>query len=158
MKNLMKETRGAVYVEFLGVFLPLFIFFLCIIQLIFVQTANLITDHAAMTAARAACVVLPDDPNLGGAPVGSFSGPKRADITKAAAIPLSALGPEGDGVTVDLNQGSYGRDDIIQVTVKYDYKCRVPGGALLVCGADGIKDLKAVAEMPNMGADYKYGP
>lgn len=155
--KLLRDTRGAVYVEFLAVFLPLFMFFLSLVQLIFVQTASLITNHAAMTAVRAAVVVVHDDPAAyGGVPEGSVSGARLADIQRAAEIPLAALGPEGQGVTVDVGS-SYTRDQLITVRVSYDYKCRVPGGALVVCGPSGIKKLAAEASMPNQGADYRYG-
>jgi Flp pilus assembly protein TadG len=155
--KLLRDTRGAVYVEFLAVFMPLFLFFLSLVQLIFVQTASLITSHAAMTAVRAAVVVIHDDPKLyGGIAEGNASGARLTDITRAAAIPLSALGPEGEGVTVDAG-GPYSRDQMVTVTVTYDYKCRVPGGAFFVCGPSGVKTLSAQATMPNQGAEYKYG-
>ena len=155
--KLLRDTRGAVYVEFLAVFLPLFMCFLALVQLIFVQTASLVTNHAAMTAVRAAVVVIHDDPAAyGGVAEGSVSGARLTDIQRAAEIPLAALGPEGQGVTVDVG-GSYGRNEKVTVTVTYDYKCRVPGGALIVCGPDGIKTLAAVASMPNQGAEYRYG-
>jgi Flp pilus assembly protein TadG len=155
--KLLRDTRGAVYVEFLAVFMPLFIFFLSLVQLIFVQTASLVTSHAAMTAVRAAVVVLHDDPALyGGIAQGNASGPRLADITRAAAIPLSALGPEGEGLTVQAG-GPYGRDQSVTVIVTYDYKCRVPGGAFFVCGPGGVKKLIAQSSMPNQGAEYTYG-
>jgi Flp pilus assembly protein TadG len=155
--KLLRDTRGAVYVEFLAVFLPLFMFFLSLIQLIFVQTASIITQHSAMTAVRAAAVVVHDDPAAyGGVAEGNVSGARLTDIQRAAEIPLAALGPEGQGVTVDI-AGSYTRDQVITVTVNYDYKCRVPGGALVVCGTSGIKKLAAQASMPNQGAEYRYG-
>ncbi len=155
--KLLRETRGAVYVEFLAVFLPLFIFFLSLVQLIFVQTASLVVSHAAMTAARAAAVIAPDDPAYyGGAGVGTLGGAKKNDVIKAAAIPLSALGPEGEGLTVDVG-GAYAKDAMITVKLKYDYKCRVPGGALFVCGFGGTKTISAEAAMRNQGAEYVYG-
>jgi hypothetical protein len=55
------DVRGAVYVEFLIAFLPVYVFFLCLIQLALLFTVRLITDHAAQNAARAAAVVIGDE-------------------------------------------------------------------------------------------------
>lgn len=61
-KQLGKDTRGAVYVEFLLVFIPIFTIFLGLVQASLMYAANLVVTHAANTAARAAAVVLDDDP------------------------------------------------------------------------------------------------
>jgi hypothetical protein len=53
-----------VYVEFLIAFLPVYVFFLCLIQLALLFTVRLITDHAAHNAARAAAVVIGDEQGL----------------------------------------------------------------------------------------------
>ena len=58
MKNREKRgDEGAVMVEFLAAFLPIFAFFLGLVQLVFIQTASLIVNHAAHVAVRAAVVV-----------------------------------------------------------------------------------------------------
>jgi hypothetical protein len=62
MNRLAKDERGAVYVEFLLVFLPVFLIFLGLVQASLLYTANIVVRHAANTAARAAMVVLDDDP------------------------------------------------------------------------------------------------
>lgn len=62
MNHLAKNEKGAVYVEFLLVFLPVFFIFLGLIQAAMLYTANIVVRHAATTAARAAMVVLDDDP------------------------------------------------------------------------------------------------
>jgi hypothetical protein len=53
--------RGAVFVEFLIVFLPVLTFFLCLLQLALLFTVRLATEHAALTAARAAAVIIGDE-------------------------------------------------------------------------------------------------
>jgi hypothetical protein len=58
----MGDQRGAVYVEFLMAFVPLFTLFLGIAQLVLLYGAQLVVDHAATRAVRAAVVVLDDDP------------------------------------------------------------------------------------------------
>lgn len=82
------DERGVAFVEFLVAFVPLWIFFLCIVQLALIATASLIVQHAADSAARAAAVVLPDDPS-------QYEGPDAMlDAVRAAALaPLTPLAP-----------------------------------------------------------------
>lgn len=151
-----RRVAGAVYVEFLIAFLPIFFFFLALVQLIFVQTANLITKHAAVKAARAAVVVLPDDPkHYGGVPVGSFSGQRKSDIEHAARIPLGTMGLEALTAKVTMD-GAYGRDAIVKIKLEFLYHCEVPWGRFVVCGLSNHKKILAEAAMPNQGADYEY--
>lgn len=55
-------TGGAVYVEFLLAFIPLFFLFLGMVQMGLLYAADLAVRHAAVVAARAAMVVIDDDP------------------------------------------------------------------------------------------------
>lgn len=59
----MKDERGAAYVEFLIAFLPLFTLFLGMVQWALMGAADLVVQHAASRAVRAAVVVLDDDPD-----------------------------------------------------------------------------------------------
>lgn len=54
--------RGAIYVEFLMVFPPLFLLFLVILQYSLLYLSHLGVQHSAAMAARSAAVVLDDDP------------------------------------------------------------------------------------------------
>ena len=56
--SLSRDERGAAYVEFLIVFIPVFMMFLGMIQAAMMYAANLVVTHAANTASRAAIVVL----------------------------------------------------------------------------------------------------
>lgn len=164
-RSLSGETRGAVYVEFLIAFMPLFSFFLCLVQLAMLQTANLIVKHAAVVAARAAVVILPDDPDrYGGTTVNRAEGTRRDKIVQAATIPLSTLEdfpfPE---VRFPTEEGGnddrvvFGRDDLVRVQVTQLYRCRVPLARTIVCGAFfGLKRLRGEASLPNQGASYGY--
>ncbi|MGB5547931.1 MAG: hypothetical protein WBM74_15255, partial [Polyangiales bacterium] len=68
-RSLLADRRGVVFLELLIAFVPMWTFFLCVLQLAFVAQANLMVKHSADAAARAAVVVLPDDPNeYGGEP------------------------------------------------------------------------------------------
>jgi len=152
-----RGRAGAVYVEFLIAFLPIFFFFLGLVQLAFVQTANLIVKHAATKAARAAAVVLPDDPQYyGGVPVGSFSGQRQTDIEHAAQIPLATLGlleASTAQVTVDT---AYSRNALLTAKVTYQYHCKVPWGLFAVCGLSNFKQISGQATMTAQGALYEY--
>jgi hypothetical protein len=71
---LRRDERGAVYVEFLLSFPPLFLLFMAICQLSLVATAELVVQHSATRAARSAIVVLEEDPQrYGGALRGQLS-------------------------------------------------------------------------------------
>ena len=52
---------------------------------------------------------------------------------------------------------SVGRNDVVRVQVAVDYPCRVPGGALIVCGFGLRKRLLGEAALPNQGASFAYG-
>ena len=60
--SLRRDERGAVYVEFLLAFLPIFLMFLAICQVAFLVAGRLVVNHAAFAGARSAIVVLEDDP------------------------------------------------------------------------------------------------
>lgn len=62
-KTLLSDRGGAVYVEFLLAFIPLFFLFLGMVQMGLLYGADLVVRHAAVTATRAAIVVIDDDPS-----------------------------------------------------------------------------------------------
>jgi hypothetical protein len=61
-KSLVRDTGGAVYVEFLLAFIPLFFMFLGMLQMGLLYGASLVVQHSAVVASRAAMVVMDDDP------------------------------------------------------------------------------------------------
>lgn len=120
MSSLKQCQRGAVYLEFLLAFLPIFILFLGIVQLALVRGAQLVVREAAARACRSAIVILDDDPSkhstergllhgsppppgffarigsffgMGGAPDPGPDGSRLAAIRAAAYVPLTALSP-----------------------------------------------------------------
>jgi Flp pilus assembly protein TadG len=100
---LVEDRRGVVFLEFLIAFVPVWTFFLCVVQLAFITHANLMVKHAADSAARSAVVVLPDDPNeYGGEPKMSVRRNRVAvsDIGRALGRVGSALrnSPNSDAV------------------------------------------------------------
>ena len=89
-------TRGAVYVEFLIAFLPLLIFFLCLWQVSILYTTKLFVDHAAFSGARAAAVVIAENPNRvndsGGPPsVNVLTGRRNRLVQDAVGLALMPL-------------------------------------------------------------------
>jgi hypothetical protein len=165
VKKLLRDRRGAVYVEFLVAFLPLFIFFECLVQLSGMFTAKLVVQHAAVTATRAAVVVLHDDPDYyGDEPMGSASGQRLEAIELAAAIPMRSVRSIVDyKVTFPSQPGGsdnrtdFGRDDLVRVKVDATYRCQVPIASRLVCNfITSTRSLTGEAALPNQGADYEY--
>lgn len=158
-------SRGAVYVEFLVAFLPLLVFFECLVQLAGLVGARFVVHHAAYAAARAASVVLYDDPkHYDDLAVGEASGKRREAVERAAAMPLKAVRsivdfkvtfPSSAGANDD--RASLLPDDLVRVRVEAKYRCFVPLASHLVCGVlSGARTLTAEAAMPGQGAEYQY--
>ena len=77
------DSRGVVYIEFVLAFMPLLLMFLAICQVSMLTMGRLVVQHAALCGARAAIVVLEDDPkNYADAPRGNLKdgAPTRASI------------------------------------------------------------------------------
>jgi len=87
--------------------MPLFLLFLAICQLSLLVVARVVVSHAAVNAARAAVVVLEDDPAEYGNVergvlsdgIGSQKGRRMKDIRSAATEPLKILAPGADALT-----------------------------------------------------------
>jgi len=129
LDQLKRCDSGAVYVEFLIAFFPVFLLFLGTVQLAFVRAAQLVVREAAARACRSAIVMLDDDPGrhstargmLYGAPPdpGFFArmegffglgepaargdqGSRLAAIRTSAYVPLAALSPPVEWMTGTL--------------------------------------------------------
>jgi len=121
-------SRGAAYVEFLVVVVPLLTLFLGITQLALIYGADLLVQHAAAKAVRAAVVILPDDHEeadyagvplnqvgTGGAAFSAYAGApdggRLAAIRDAARITLAPISPaiesfSGSSVAAALGESS----------------------------------------------------
>lgn len=135
-----RDQRGAVYVEFLLAFVPLFTLFLGVTQISLIFGAQLVVEHAATRAARSAAVVLDDDPryyhdeprnHLRGAPLGpddleariDDGGRRRRAVSRRGAVEMSAAmvllplaaRPSGDSIRAAL--GWAGRRGAIEQTL-----------------------------------------
>ncbi len=130
VRGARRPVQGAIYVEFLVAFPIMLMFFLCLTQLGLIYTADVAVEHAATRAARAAVVVLPDDPaDYEGDPVNRInpevyeasgfpgalgtileviealtadSSDRMTTIRRAAWIPLIAISPGEVALTADF--------------------------------------------------------
>lgn len=164
MKRLIKDIRGAVYVEFLIAFMPVFIMFLGLIQLADLHQANIIVNHSAMMAVRSAVVILHDNPSYyDNVEVGKPTGKRLDEIKRAAMMPLLAsrsiteykvnLPAQAGG---EDTQQKIERDDMVRVRVEAHFECRVPLVNKLMCGAKSLKTISAESVLPNHGMSYTY--
>jgi hypothetical protein len=157
------HTRGAVYVEFLVAFMPLLVAFECLLQLVELHIASLVTAHAAQCASRAAAVVLPDDPaHYQGVPVGALEGRRLQDVEHAAALPLQAVRGIASArlKLADVDRAwaaEQGLHTTRAIRVQAIYQCRIPLARRLVCDpASADVQLVATAPLILHGARYAY--
>ena len=154
--RLFRERRGAVFVEFLIAFLPVYTFFLCLIQLGLLFSVRIVTEHAAFNAARAAAVVIGDDPKRyrGEKPNRmTVRGSARYDTVRNAALlsmaPLILNGfvhnvevvfppeetPGGPGRTGTLTFAPMSDSQVskVRVRVEVDAECRIGIANRIAC-------------------------
>ena len=160
-----RQRRGAgvVYVEFLMAFPIVLLFFLSLMELGFLYAASLMLRHAAVRAARAASVVLYDNPTYyDNAGAGDLSGRRGEDILLAATLTMSGLShvsnlrvtyPKSPSSNDD--QTALGPEDIVHVRVQADYRCLLPLASRVVCDAmTGLRPMESTASLPVQGASY----
>jgi len=150
-----RDPRGAVFVEQLIAYLPVMFFFMATWQLIDLCAAHLILERAASAAARAAVVVLPDDPAYyDGVAKDSFSGTRKEEIELAAALVLASNPHFTNDFKVEVPSGLTGSEPLT-VTVKANFYC-FAGWVSLVCGPTGVRELTAKSVYAYQGAAYSY--
>jgi len=152
---LKRDQCGAVFVEHMIAYLPVMFFFLATWQLMDLCAAHLILKRAASAAARAAVVVLPDDPAFyDGVPKDSFSGKRKQDIEFAAALIISTSPHFSKDLTVEA-PSNLKNGQPLTATVKAKFYC-FAGWVSLVCGPTGVRELSAKATYAYQGASYNY--
>lgn len=165
MRRLLRatETRGAIYVEFLIAFFPVFMMFLSIWQYGLLVMARLVVEHAAVAGARAAAVVIADAPDPG-----QLTEAKKSDVRDAVFVALAPLilhrhlgniaifypaeavaarRKDGDKEQYEPNPSSdpegpnegMGTLDFVRVRVEADFLCRTAPVNTLVCGGLGAR-------------------
>jgi len=152
----LKDRRGVVFVEFLIAFLPVYTFFLCLLQLALLFAVRLVTEHAAENAARAAAVVIGDDPKrYNGEKINRLTvkGSARYDAVRDAALismaPLILNGfvhdvtvvfppedrPGGAGRTGALTFAPMNDSEVskVRVRVEVEAECRIGIANRIAC-------------------------
>lgn len=154
MKRRLKADDGAVFVETLIAYLPVMFFFMATWQLCELCAAHLIVVRSASAAARAAAVVLPDDPfYYEGTGLNAFEGTRKGDIELAAKMVLAAAPQISDDPVITVS-GASGAGPV-KATVVANFHCAA-GWVSLVCGGGGVRSLRAEAEYAYQGAKYTF--
>ncbi len=150
----LKADEGAVFVETLIAYLPVMFFFMATWQLAELCAAHLVVEHAAAVTARAASVVLPDDPfYYDGTGLDSYSGSRKGDIELAAKMVLAAAPQISDDPEITVS-GTSGNGPM-KATVSAKFHC-LAGWVSLVCGAGGVRTINAEADSAYQGAKYQF--
>ncbi len=153
LHRLSGDAEGAVFVEQLIVFFPTLFFILVVYQLMDLFTANILLRHASFAAARAAIVVLPDNPaRYSGAGVNQFTGARKLAVERAAGLVLKT-DPHFDASSIGVEVAKNGNEQL-RATVTARYQC-FASFVNIVCGG-GSRELKGVGVDVYQGASYVY--
>jgi Flp pilus assembly protein TadG len=154
-RGLLRDTRGAVLVEFVVALMPMMMTFFGFAEVSKIYAASLGTKHAAITAARAAAVFSNKHDNNPGA-----EGDGEEQIKSAAGQALAPWIGTGaiNKVDVTVTDSSSKSDPYgpVKVKVRATYKCSVPMMGRIICKG-GTKVITSEATMPHQGAKYKVG-
>jgi hypothetical protein len=118
------------------------------------ESAALVTQHAAVVAARAGAVIGPDDPRFYGSAKDSLGGKRRDEIVEAVKL-LAANQTENPEVEVEVTGGFY-EGGTVHAKVTLVYPCRIPFGGRFACGLGNTRRITRHAEMAYQGAGYEY--
>lgn len=137
-RKLARDQRGAVFVEFIVVFVPVMLLFLCIVELTRLSIASMMLQRSAGIAARA-CAVIVQQPLHCDRNVDDRTGqdPNQAnEVLNAAIVALKPLKP--DSLKVDAAPCTVGTDPTPQsgtdtATVRARFRCVVPIASSIVC-------------------------
>jgi hypothetical protein len=150
-----RHTAGYVTVETVIIFPAFFTIFMTFVQLAYLEVAALTTEHATVTATRAASVILADDPRFYDTRVGVAGGKRLAEITEAATLPLR-VAADRPKVTVTFPGGNVFREgDQVKLRTDFEAPCTVPIGRF-ICGLTGTRHIVREATMPYQGAGYTF--
>jgi hypothetical protein len=151
-------TEGAVFVEFLVAFLPVLTMFLCLVQLALLFAVRLAVEHAAVVSARAAAVVIGDDPKAYQGQVEAMNevrpntGARYNTIRRAALLTLAPFIADGTIRSVDVlfpspnepggptqsdprwNPMARGNIDKVRVRIRVEAICKIALASRIACG------------------------
>ena len=153
--SILRDRRGAVFVEFLIAFLPVQVFFLCLIQSAILYSVRLVTEHAAVNGARAAAVVIGDDrARYGGEREHDLPerGQRRDDVRAAVLLTLAPVilnglvqrvevfypepnRPDGPNQTGTIRYTAMSDQSVqkVRVRVQVESACRIGFASMIVC-------------------------
>ena len=165
--RLLADGGGAAIVEFALAIMPVLILFFGMVQWTILAYVNLLVHHAAVVAARAEAVMLPQMPDNDGA-TGTTTDLEKA-ITPLFAHVVgvgSVLGLGNLSVSIPTPATNICDQTPNTVKVTLRYPCSVPLGNAIACGglasevgeAVGVgyfKTLTASASFPNQGSYYQ---
>ena len=129
--ELIRDVRGAVFLEFLIAFVPLWTFALCVFQLALIARADLMVKHSADAAARSAAVVLPDDP-------AEYGGQPQMHIGR------NRIGAGDLSSALTQIAGAFGSDSVRSVA------SAISGRALANVGTSRLNTIRLAAHVPLM--------
>jgi hypothetical protein len=151
----LRDRRGAIFVEFLIAFLPVQVFFLCLIQSAILYSVRLLTEHAAVNGARAAAVVVGDNRAFyGGEPENTLPerGERLDDVRDAVMLTLAPMILNGLIQSVDVSFPDPAQTDgrprpmpirfnamgpqsveKVRVHVRVESACRIGFASMIVC-------------------------
>ncbi len=150
-----RDRRGAVFVEFLIAFLPVQVLFLCLIQSAILYSVRLLTEHAAVSGARAAAVVVGDNRTRYSNEVENTlpeRGKRRDDVRDAVLLTLAPMilngliqsvdvsfpdpaQPNGRPRTGPIRFNPMGPQSVekVRVRVEVESACRIGFASMVVC-------------------------
>jgi hypothetical protein len=173
-------TDGAVFVEFLIVFLPVLTMFLCLLQLAILFAVRLVVGHAAVNTARAAAVVIGDDPSTyregGRMPRHTLqaSGERYAAIRRAAVISMAPFIAEGTINKVDVlfppadqpgakgsASASFAPIDLgniskVRVRIEVETMCKIAIANRIACGSGIVGRVLGLTPTRTVRAEAVY--
>ena len=153
-KARLKQDEGAVFVEMLIAYLPVMFFFMATWQLAELAAAHLVVQHAAAMTARAAAVVIPDDPfYYDGTATDAYTGSRKDDVELAAKMILASAPQISNDPQITVT-GASGNGPM-KATVAANFHC-LAGWVSLVCGAGGVRTITVSAESAYHGAKYQF--
>ena len=149
-KALAQDRAGAAAVEFVVAMVPIFLVLFCFMQIQKLYTANLVFQHAATVAARAAAVIVEPEINPG-------DNGEEEDVTTVARLALGAWQTAIVDVNTEIvsDATTESTNGMVTTTLTGRFVCGVALGARLVCGLDRQVELKATARFPLQGARYR---
>jgi Flp pilus assembly protein TadG len=142
---MIRDQRGAAYVEWLIAFPVLWVASLGAYMFSYVCAADMIVERAASAAARAAAVFMADHDSF-------YSAPSERELyVRAAAQRVTVASPALDPGSVNVAvTGTRGAWSQLTARVQADFDCR-PFLVGFLCGPDFHVDLRGEASMPFQG-------